>query len=202
MKASDIFFTVEKDGYSKVTEKMSRFLGYSSHVTSVEEAKEFITSIRNKHCDSRHVCWAYMIGADRQTWQMNDNGEPSGTAGKPILGQINSLELTDVVVAVARYFGGIKLGTSGLISAYRETARLALLDGGKKEMHRKSTLHLTFPYLGMNGVMKILKSESIDILRQTFENTCELDIELRLDLMDKIQGQLRNLDGITIDPIS
>ncbi len=125
---------------------MSRFLSFALPVSSADAAKAEIKEYQNRYHDARHVCWAYMIGPDRKEWQLNDNGEPSGTAGKPILGQINSMELTDVLVVVVRYFGGIKLGTSGLISAYREAARLALEEAGRKECRQMRRLGLEFSY--------------------------------------------------------
>ncbi|MDE6423200.1 MAG: YigZ family protein, partial [Muribaculaceae bacterium] len=146
----------------------------------------------------RHVCWAYMIGPDRKEWQLNDNGEPSGTAGKPILGQINSLELTDVVVIVVRYFGGIKLGTPGLIAAYREAARLALEDGGRKEMHEMTDTVAVFPYVAADGVMKIVKGGDIEVVERTFDNTCMLRLRFRKDMAEGIMGRLRKLDGVDL----
>lgn len=152
---SDIYYTIEGAGESQYKEKMSRFLSFAIPVSDAEEAKGEVKRFQNRFHDARHVCWAYMIGPDRLEWQLNDNGEPSGTAGKPILGQINSFELTNVLVIVVRYFGGIKLGTSGLISAYREAARLALEEAGKKELRKMSRLRIVFPYVGADGVMRL-----------------------------------------------
>ena len=160
------YFTLEHEGQSKVTEKMSRFLGFAVTVTDPEEAKAVIRDYRNRYHDARHLCWAYTIGEERELWQLNDNGEPSGTAGKPILGQINSLDLTNVLVMVVRYFGGIKLGTSGLTVAYRTAAREALEDGGKVLHQRKEELAFTFPYVAMNDVMKIVKSHPAVTVRK------------------------------------
>lgn len=181
---------------------MSRFLAFALPVTSVAEAKEAIALYTNEYHDARHVCWAYMIGAQRSEYLSSDNGEPSGTAGKPILGQINSLELTNVVVIVVRYFGGIKLGTPGLIAAYREAARVALDDAGKVEGREMTGLSLTFPYLAMNDVMKMVKNysarEPVTIVNQEFDNTCRLELSLPLDLFDELSGRLGGLDGTTI----
>lgn len=120
------YLTIASQSEAAFREKMSRFLSFAIPVTSAAEAKEYVALYTNEYHDARHVCWAYMIGSDRKEFLSSDNGEPSGTAGKPILGQINSFGLTNVVLIVVRYFGGIKLGTSGLIAAYREAARLAL----------------------------------------------------------------------------
>ena len=141
----DIYYTVRGTGSSKYTEKMSRFLSFALPVKTADEAKSLVKKYQNDYHDARHVCWAYMLGPERTQWLLNDNGEPSGTAGKPILGQINSAGLTDVLVIVVRYFGGIKLGTSGLIAAYREAARLALEDAGTKECRQMRRLRVTVP---------------------------------------------------------
>lgn len=194
---SDIYFTIEKEGSGVYKEKMSRFLSFALPVSDVDKAKEIVKSYQNKYHDARHVCWAYMIGSDRETWQLNDNGEPSGTAGKPILGQINSLELTDVIVLVVRYFGGIKLGTSGLISAYREAARLALEDAGKIEKHKMCRISITFPYVSSNAVMKILKSADVNVLDRSFDNSCSICIEVRENFYEMIRSKLLNVDGVS-----
>lgn len=169
---------------------MSRFLSFAVHISSVEEANEKIKSFQNRFHDSRHVCWAYMLGPKRDTWQLNDNGEPSGTAGKPILGQINSKGLTDVLVVVVRYFGGIKLGTSGLIMAYREAARQALEDAGIKECHEMAEMSITFAYEDMDGIMRVIKSEEVEVLEKNFDNLCSMKLLTRMDFKEKIESLL------------
>ncbi len=192
------YFTLQHDGEGKYTEKMSRFLSFAIKVDDVETAREYIKEYQNEYHDARHVCWAYMIGPERKEWQLNDNGEPSGTAGKPILGQINSFGLTDVVVIVVRYFGGIKLGTPGLIAAYREAARLALEDGGKQEMHEMSEVMVTFPYVAADGVMKLVKGGGIEVMERVFDNTCSLRLRFRKDMAEEIIGRLSSLDGVSL----
>ena len=123
---ADLFHTIEAPSEAQYTEKRSKFIAFAFPVQTAAEAKEHVARMQKRYYDARHVCWAYMLGSARTEFQSNDNGEPSGTAGKPILGQINSLGLTNVLVIVVRYFGGIKLGTSGLIVAYRTAARMAL----------------------------------------------------------------------------
>ena len=140
-----------------------------------------------------------MLGAARTEFQSNDNGEPSGTAGKPILGQINSFELTDVVIVVVRYSGGIKLGTSGLIAAYREAARLALGDATIEERHVMSEIKFTFPYLAMNDVMKLTKIPGIKIVGQEFDNTCTMTVAIRLDDAATLKEKLSDIDGVCLD---
>lgn len=194
---SDIYYTIKGPGQGQYKEKMSRFIAFAAPAANPDEARSFIKDIQNRYHDARHVCWAYMIGPDRTVWQLNDNGEPSGTAGKPILGQINSFRLSDVVIAVVRYFGGIKLGTSGLISAYREAARLAIEDAGVKEMHQMESITVTFPYQAMNDVMKIAKRDDVEILAQTFDNTCSITLSTRQDHFAEISSRLLGIDGVT-----
>lgn len=190
----DQYYTVKGSGSSQYKEKMSRFLSFAVPVSDAGQCREIIKEYQNRYHDARHVCWAYMLGPDRKEWQLNDNGEPSGTAGKPILGQINSLELTDVLVIVVRYFGGIKLGTSGLIAAYREAARLALDDAGKITLRQLRRLNVSVPYEKLNAVMRIVKNDDIRIITQTFDTLCHLCIEYPLDMHEELIGRLGNAD--------
>ena len=194
----DSYFTIKQKGEGQLREKMSRFLAFAHKIASAEEAKSIVKAYQNEYHDSRHVCWAYMLGADRQEWQLNDNGEPSGTAGKPILGQINSRQLTDVVVVVVRYFGGIKLGTPGLISAYREAASLALDDAGIEEMNKQQTVEVTFPYMAADGVMRIVKSYDIEVLERKFDNTCSMTLRMREDDFEEITGKIGGVSGTSL----
>lgn len=195
---SDLYYTIEREGEAQFREKMSRFISFARKVTDADEARAIVKEYQNEYHDSRHVCWAYMIGPERKEWQLNDNGEPSGTAGKPILGQINSKELTNVLVVVVRYFGGIKLGTPGLIAAYREAARLALEEAGRKEMHQMETITVTFPYMAADGVMRIVKGNEIEVINRTFDNTCSMTLQFRSDHADEIKGRLLSVDGVTL----
>lgn len=190
-----IYYTIAKEGEGKYTEKMSRFLSFAVPVNDAEEAKAKVKEFQNRYHDSRHVCWAYMIGSERTQWQLNDNGEPSGTAGKPILGQINSRELTDVLVVVVRYFGGIKLGTSGLIQAYKEAASLALDDAGRDELHEKTILKVAFGYESMDGIMRVVKSEDVNIVAKKFDNLCEIILEVKKDDEERIKNFLVDRGG-------
>jgi uncharacterized YigZ family protein len=195
---SDIFYTIDGQSEGKFTEKMSKFLAYAFHVQSGAEAKERIAEISKKYYDARHVCWAYMVGPQRTDCLSNDNGEPSGTAGKPILGQINSFNLTDIVVIVVRYFGGIKLGTSGLISAYREAARIALSEAKILECHVQDVLSFTFPYMSINDVMKLTKQPGIKTIEQTFDNSCSMTVSVRQDDAEQLRARLLDIDGLTM----
>lgn len=194
---TDVYFTIAKEGRGVFKEKMSKFLSFAIIVSSAEEAKGIVKQYQNEYHDARHVCWAYMLGAERNEWQLNDNGEPSGTAGKPILGQINSFGLTDVLVIVVRYFGGIKLGTPGLIAAYREAARLALEDAGKVEVHKMETIKISFPYMCSNDVMKVVKSEEIIVIDKIFDNACEMTLSFREDFSDRIKTRLQNIPSLS-----
>lgn len=187
---ADTYYTLSKEGEGLVREKMSRFLSFAMHVETVEEATDKIKEYQNRFHDSRHVCWAYMLGVKRDIWQFNDNGEPSGTAGKPILGQINSKGLTNTLVIVVRYFGGIKLGTSGLIAAYREAARSAIENSEIIECHDMKEFKVEFAYEDMNGVMKIIKNEGVDILEKDFDNLCVMTLRIRQDSFEKVAGML------------
>ena len=159
----DTFYTLDAPAEGLYKEKMSKFISFAVPVTTVAEAKAVVARYQKEYFDARHVCWAYMIGAARTDFLSNDNGEPSGTAGKPILGQINSFNLTNIVIVVVRYFGGIKLGTSGLIVAYREAAREAITAGNIIECHEMASISFTFPYLSMNDVMRVVKDTGVKL---------------------------------------
>ena len=184
------YLTIPAPAQAQIREKMSRFIAFAHPVDTVEGARDVIARYTNEYHDARHVCWAYMLGADRATWQLNDNGEPSGTAGKPILGQINSLGLTDVVVVVVRYFGGIKLGTPGLIQAYRTAAREALEAAGSVERSEMTRLRVTFPYMAMNDVMKAVKRPDVTLSDQSYDNLCQMTLTLPLDMAGEMTRRL------------
>ena len=193
----DTFYTLSQPAKAVFTEKRSRFISYAIPVTTREQAREEIRRLSKEYFDARHVCWAFMLGADRLDFLSSDNGEPSGTAGKPILGQINSFNLTDLLIVVVRYFGGVKLGTPGLIAAYREAARLAIEAGEIIECHKKETFTFTFPYLAMNDVMKVIKSSEVDIVSQIFDNSCSVTLSMRSDIYPEVTGRLLALDGVS-----
>lgn len=196
-KMSDFYKTLKGMSQGIYKEKMSKFIAIAQPASSAEEAKALIKQISNKYHDARHCCWAYMIGTQRDEYLSSDNGEPSGTAGKPILGQINSYGLTNVVIAVVRYFGGIKLGTSGLIVAYREAARTAIEAGEILECHEQATFSFTFPYLAMNDVMKLVKNGDLNVLEQQFDNVCSMTIQIDADKLPELRERLLSLDGVT-----
>lgn len=192
------YLTLAAPSEAKYTEKMSKFLAFAHPVESVEEAKNVIAVYTRKYHDARHVCWAYMLGAKRLDYQSTDNGEPSGTAGKPILGQINSFNLTDVVIVVVRYFGGIKLGTSGLIAAYREAAREAIEAGEIISRSEMAQLSFTFPYLSMNDVMRLVKDSGVKVVSQEFDNACSMTVGMPADDMPAFTARLLDIDGTSV----
>lgn len=196
---ADTFYTLDAPAEGLYKEKMSKFISFAVPVTSAAEAKEVVAKYQKEYFDARHVCWAYMIGTARNEFLSNDNGEPSGTAGKPILGQINSFNLTNIVIIVVRYFGGIKLGTSGLIVAYREAAREAILAGNIIECHEMVSITFNFPYLAMNDVMKVVKDPGIKISNQVFDNACQMTVTTRLDNKDCLANKLLDIDGVTFN---
>ena len=187
---SDFYRTVKGVSQGIYKEKMSKFISFVEPASTADEAKAVVKKYQNEYHDARHVCWAYMIGINRNVYLSSDNGEPSGTAGKPILGQLNSFELTNVVAVVIRYFGGIKLGTSGLIVAYREATRLAIEAGEILECHEQAQYSFEFPYLSMNAVMGTIKKTGVKIIEQRFDNVCRLTIECDADALPNFQAQL------------
>lgn len=187
---SDFFRTVKGVSNGIYKEKMSKFISFVEPVATADEAKAVVKKYQNQYHDARHVCWAYMIGTERNEYLSSDNGEPSGTAGKPILGQINSFELTNVVAVVIRYFGGIKLGTSGLIVAYREATRLAIEAGEILECHEQARYSFEFPYVSMNAVMSTIKKTGVRIISQDFDNVCRITIECDADALPQFKQRL------------
>lgn len=177
----DEYLTIDdaKIGEGYYSEKRSKFLAFAHHVSDVDEVKGIIEQYRKKYFDARHVCYAYMLGAERLQFKANDDGEPSGTGGKPILGQINSNELTDVLVVVIRYYGGVNLGTGGLIVAYRTAAAAAIADSTIVTRQVEELVKFSFPYVMMNSVMRIVKEMSPRIISQTYDNTCEMTFSIR-----------------------
>lgn len=180
MEQKDEFLTItDTPAEGFYSEKRSKFLAFAFHVTSEEEVKQYVAEFRKKYYDARHVCWAYMLGADRTDFRVNDDGEPSSTAGKPILGQINKNELTDILIIVVRYYGGVNLGTSGLIVAYRTAAAEAIANAEIVSQFVEEEVVFDFPYIMMNDVMKIIKDMSPRIISQTYDNTCEMKLSIR-----------------------
>lgn len=192
----DTYKTIAKLVEGTYFEKRSKFLAFAIPVRSLDEVKEHLKFYEKKYFDARHVCYAYMLGAERVDFRANDNGEPSGTAGKPILGQINSFGLTDVLIVVVRYFGGIKLGTSGLIVAYKAAAQDALNAAEIIEKTVDADISFLFEYPFMNDVMRIVKEESPEIVSQDFDNDCLMTLRIRKSQFDRLKERLKKVETL------
>ncbi|MBQ8257188.1 MAG: YigZ family protein [Bacteroidaceae bacterium] len=193
MLQEDTYKTIEEQGEGIYIEKRSKFLAFAIPVTTVEQVKEIVEAYQKKYYDARHVCYAYRLGERGDQERANDNGEPSGTAGKPILGQIHSKELTNVLVIVVRYFGGVKLGTSGLIVAYRLAAAEALEAVPHIEKTINSEMTLRFSYALLNDVLRVVKEESPKVLEQVFDNECVVRLSMRLSRMPRLVERYEKL---------
>ena len=190
----DEYLTItDKVGEGFYSEKRSKFLAFAHHVESIDDVKSIIASYRTKYFDARHVCYAYMLGAERKDFRANDDGEPGSTAGKPILGQINSRELTDIVIIVVRYYGGVNLGTGGLIVAYRSAASDALDHCQVVARQVEETVSFDFPYIMMNDVMRVIKELSPRIVSQEFDNTCSIKLAIRKSMAEQLRQRLQKL---------
>jgi uncharacterized YigZ family protein len=188
--AEDTYKTIKTASEGYYTEKRSRFLSFAFPVRTVEEALATVRDYRKKYYDARHVCWAYMLGPERETFRTNDDGEPSSTAGRPILGQINSNELTNILIIVVRYFGGITLGVGGLTVAYRTAAAEAIVAAEIEERTVDAVLTVIFEYPHLNSMMRIIKEEHPEIIAQTFEMTCEMTLRIRKNLFERLKNRL------------
>ena len=197
--ADDSYKTIKQIAEGYYTEKRSRFISYAIPVRTVEEVKEQLEKYRKQYYDARHVCWAYMLGPERQTFRANDDGEPSSTAGKPILGQINSNELTDLLIVVVRYFGGIELGTSGLIVAYRTAAAEAIAAATVIEKTVDETVTVLFEYPFMNDVMRIVKEEEPEMLEQSYDMDCRMTLRIRKSMMPKMRARLEKVETLRFE---
>lgn len=190
---TDEYKTIDGTSEGYYTEKRSKFLAFAHHVESTDDIKELLAGYRKKYYDARHVCYGYVLGADRADFRANDDGEPSSTAGKPILGQINSNELTDILIVVVRYYGGVNLGTSGLIVAYREAAADAIAHATVEMRQVEEVIRYSFTYPQMNDVMRIVKDMNPRIVSQTFDNTCDIVLSIRKSEAEKLRNRLGKL---------
>ena len=189
----DEYTTISATAEGFYSEKRSRFLAFAHHVETVDDVKTLVDGYRKRYYDARHVCYAYMLGPARDNFRANDDGEPSSTAGKPILGQINSLGLTDILIVVVRYYGGVNLGTGGLIVAYRQAAADALAHAETEQRQVEEKVDYDFPYTMMNDVMRVVKEVQPRIVSQTFENTCHICLAIRRSEADRLRQRLEQL---------
>lgn len=190
---TDEYRTISGTSEGYYTEKRSKFLAFAHHVEDVAEVKDIVAGYRKKYYDARHVCYAYMLGPERLEFRANDDGEPSSTAGKPILGQINSNELSNILIVVVRYYGGVNLGTSGLIVAYREAAADALAHANVETRQVEEIVRYSFAYPQMNDVMRIVKDMNPRIVSQTYDNTCEIVLSIRKSEAELLKSKLAKL---------
>ncbi len=190
---NDEYRTISGTSEGYYTEKRSKFLAFAHHVDDVTEVKDIVAGYRKKYYDARHVCYAYMLGAERLEFRANDDGEPSSTAGKPILGQINSNELTNILIVVVRYYGGVNLGTSGLIVAYREAASDAIAHATIETRQVEEIVRYSFAYPQMNDVMRIVKDMNPRIVSQTYDKTCEIVLSIRKSEAEQLKAKLSKL---------
>ena len=198
MTQDDTYNMLATRGDGLYKEKGSKFIAEAFTVMSEDEAKAAIADIKKKYFDARHHCYAYMIGPDKKTFRSSDDGEPSGTAGKPILNQILSKDITNVCIIVVRYFGGTKLGVSGLINAYKTAAREALDNAQIVEKTVNEFYSLEFPYALMNDVMRIMKEEGLEQVNPRFETDCYLEFSTRKNDADRIVAKFNNIFGVNV----
>lgn len=189
----DVYTTIANVAEGYYTEKRSKFYAFAHHVTSADEVKELQQQYRKKYYDARHVCYAYRLGPDGAEFRANDDGEPSSTAGKPILGAMLSANVTDIVIFVIRYYGGVNLGTGGLIVAYREASQDALANAVLEERQVEEQITYNFSYPQMNQVMKIVKDMQPRIIAQDFQTTCSITLSIRKSLMPELKNKLEAL---------
>lgn len=194
----DTYKTISSISEGIYTEKRSKFIAIALPVRTHEQIKAYLEQYQKEYYDARHVCYAYMLGHERKDFRANDNGEPSGTAGKPILGQINSNELTDILIIVVRYFGGIKLGTSGLIVAYKAAAVEAIANAEIIEKTVDEDITVAFEYPFMNDVMRIVKEEGPEIIEQSYDMDCLITLRIRKSMMEKLHSRLEKVETARI----
>ena len=191
--------TIAKESEGLYKEKGSRFIALAYPVRTEEEVKQHVADVKKKYYDARHHCYAYILGANKDAYRMNDDGEPSGTAGRPIHGQLLSKDLTDTLIIVIRYFGGIKLGVSGLINAYKTAAKDALDNNTIVERFVEEDYQLRFPPLSMNKVMQLLKRETVKITDQQYDTDCIIRFTVQKRDADNLLEALRKVDGAVVE---
>ena len=195
----DTYLTISSVSEALYKDKGSKFYAFAYPVQTVEQIKEILAEKRKEYYDARHVCYAYMLGYERGVFRANDDGEPSGTAGRPILGQINSSNLTDILIIVVRYFGGTLLGTSGLIQAYKTSAAEAIAVATIEERIVEKTFVSKFGYQDLNAVMRIMKDFDLAIVNQIQEMDCTLYFRIRLGDIERVKDRFDKLDFVSFE---
>jgi uncharacterized YigZ family protein len=195
----DKYLTINAPSEGLYKEKGSKFIAFAVPVSNVEQIKTILEEKRKEHHDARHVCYAYILGVDKADYRSNDDGEPSGTAGRPILGSLLSAGVTNVMIAVVRYFGGTKLGTSGLINAYKVASADALENAEIVEKTVDEEIHISFDYLVMNDVMKIIKDVAPQVMSQQFDNNCNMVLSIRKGDAPNLIERLKKVESLIIE---
>lgn len=195
----DSYLTIASAAEAVYKEKSSKFLAYAYPVQSEEQIRDILESLRKRYYDATHHCYAWRLGPRGEVFRSNDDGEPSGTAGKPILGQLLSFGVTDCLIVAVRYFGGTKLGVSGLIAAYRESAKEVLEAAQIVERTVDKRFRIGFPYIAMNDVMRILKDMQPSVSEQSFDNRCSMLLSIRASRSDALADKLRKVDGVELE---
>lgn len=197
----DTYKTIDQPSEGIYSEKRSKFIAYAFPVITEQDVKNRLAEIQKKHWDARHHCYAYILGANKDAYRLNDNGEPSGTAGRPIYGQLLSNDLTNTLIVVVRYFGGIKLGVSGLQNAYKLAAKEAISNATIITKTVQEVYKIAFEYVKMNDVMQILKDSSIQILDRQSDMRCTYTISVRLRDADRFIAALKNITATEIEKL-
>ena len=195
----DSYLTIAEPAEAIYKERSSKFLTYAYPVESEDEIKGLLDALRKEYYDATHHCYAYRLGPQGETFRANDDGEPSGTAGKPILGQLLSADLTNCLVVVVRYFGGTKLGVSGLIQAYKESTAEVIAVSKIIEKTVDRVIKVDFSYISMNGVMRIIKEMNPRIDEQLFDNLCTMRLRIRESEADILIAKLEKVEGVTVE---
>lgn len=202
MLFEDTYNTIEQSSEGLFKDKGSKFIGYAYPISSEDEVKSILLNLRSEHAKARHFCWALRLSPDRSVFRLNDDGEPSGTAGRPILNTLLSANLTNVLVVVVRYFGGTLLGVPGLINAYKNATIDALDHAVKIQKTVNDVYRITFEYLSMNDVMKVIKDEDLAVKQQSFDTNCSMDIEIRKLKLNKVIDRLESIDSVKTSYLS
>lgn len=195
MEGADSYRTIAAPAEAACRERSSKFLAFAYPVQHEEQIRDALDALRKKYFDATHHCYAWRLGASGDTFRINDDGEPSGTAGRPILGQMLSCEVTDCLIVVVRYFGGTKLGVPGLIAAYKESAANVLAQSEVIERTVDRTIRVEFPYLAMNDIMRVIKEEQPAVGQQVFDNLCSITLTIRESRAEGLIGKLTKAGG-------
>jgi uncharacterized YigZ family protein len=195
----DTYRTISQPSVGLFKDRGSKFISCAYPLNSESEAKNLIAGLRAEHAKARHFCWALRLSPDRSIFRLNDDGEPSGTAGRPILNTLLSADLTNILIVVVRYFGGTLLGVPGLINAYKTAAQDAIANAVVLEKTLNDVYRLSFDYLNINEVMKVIKDENLLITHQKFDNTCSMEISIRKSQLNQVINQLNKVEGLVLN---